>query len=102
MKIRSVSAALLIATALAAPLAGAAAASASTQYGAAPAAAERHALSPLPPDWYWSARYDTMAACDAAFEDAAQNGGYTGLAPCRWYAGDRHRLPGYYFLIYIP
>ncbi|MEV0389412.1 hypothetical protein [Nonomuraea sp. NPDC050643] len=107
MKIRSLSAAALLATALgAAILAGAAPTSASAtvndQAGVTSASAGRHALSPLPPDWYWSGRYETMDACDVGFQDAAENGQFTGLGPCRWDGGDRYRLAGYYFLMYIP
>ncbi|SEH00912.1 hypothetical protein SAMN05444920_118101 [Nonomuraea solani] len=105
MKVRKLSAAALLTTALGATiLAGAApaSASASDQAGATSAPAERYALSPLPPDWYWSLRYETMDACRVGFQDAAENGQYTGLATCRWYEGDRHRQAGYYFLIYIP
>ncbi|NRQ32802.1 hypothetical protein HII36_13265 [Nonomuraea sp. NN258] len=98
MKIRSLPAAALLATALgAAVLAGAVPAA-----GAATVPAGAHALSPLPPDWYWSSHYATLADCRAAFTDEAQNGQYTGLAPCRWYNGDRYRPAGYYFLYYIP
>ncbi|MGW0481781.1 hypothetical protein [Nonomuraea sp. NPDC003214] len=101
MKIRSLSGAALVAAALgAAVLAGAAPASASAAE-TTPASAGGHALAPVPPDWYWSSRYDTLAACEVAFEDAAMNGQYTGLAPCRWYQ-DRYRAAGYYFLMYIP
>jgi hypothetical protein len=107
VKIRSLSAAALLATALGATvLAGAAPTSASAsvngQTGATSASAERHVLAPLPPDWYYSGRYETMAACQVGFQDAAENGEFTGLGPCRWYAGDRYRPAGYYFLMYIP
>ncbi|MFG1687120.1 hypothetical protein ACGFNP_43660 [Nonomuraea sp. NPDC049269] len=94
MKIRDLSAAALLATALGATvLAGAAPASAS---------AARHVLAPLPPDWYYSSHYTTMDDCEVGLLDAAENGQYTGLASCRWYEGDRYRQAGYYFLIYIP
>jgi hypothetical protein len=105
VKVRTLSTAALLATALGVIiLAGAAPTSAAVheQTGVTSASAERHALAPLPPDWYYSDRYDTMDACRVGFQDAAENGQYTGLATCRWYAGDRYRPAGYYFLIFIP
>ncbi|WP_158578635.1 hypothetical protein [Spongiactinospora rosea] len=99
MKIRHLPAAALLATALGATaLAGAAPASASITHQTSATSA----LAPLPPDWYYSGRYETMADCRIGFQDAAENGEFTGLAGCRYYAGDRYRRAGYYFLMYIP
>ncbi|MFF4989297.1 hypothetical protein ACFY19_19055 [Streptosporangium saharense] len=105
MKIRRLPAAALLAAALGTvALAGAVPASASVtgQTGAASASAESRAFSPLPPDTYWSLRYETREACWVGYQDAAENGEFTGLGPCRWYGGDRQNQAGWYFTIYIP
>ncbi|WP_133061770.1 hypothetical protein [Streptosporangium minutum] len=54
------------------------------------------------PDWYLQGPYQTLAACDLAYEDAAQNGQYTGLAYCHWFRGGGPYLPGFYYEVYIP
>ncbi|MFC3983220.1 hypothetical protein [Streptosporangium jomthongense] len=103
MKIRRLPAALLATALGAAVLAGAASASASVNYQTASAgSAGSHAFAPLPPDWYWSKWYATMDDCRAGWQDAAEHGDFTGLAGCRYYAGDQYRRAGFYFLIYIP
>ncbi|MEV8638821.1 hypothetical protein AB0395_44915 [Streptosporangium sp. NPDC051023] len=101
MKIRRLSAALLATALGAAVLSGAASASASASVHQAGASAQSHAFSPLPPDWYWSRRYETMAACRVGFQDAYEHGDFTGLGACRRYE-DQYRPLGYYFTIYIP
>ncbi|MFF4415740.1 hypothetical protein ACFYY8_24700 [Streptosporangium sp. NPDC001559] len=103
MKICRLPAALLATALGAAVLAGAASASASVNHQTASVrSAESAAFAPLPPDWYWSKRYETMDACRAGWQDAAEHGDFTGLRGCRYYAGDQYRQAGYYFLIYIP
>ncbi|WP_158558296.1 hypothetical protein [Spongiactinospora gelatinilytica] len=83
-------------------LAGAEPASASAPASITQQTSTTSALAPLPPNWYYSSRYETLAACHAGLQDAAQNGEFTGLAPCRYYPGDQHRQAGWYFLMYIP
>ncbi|MEU1879104.1 hypothetical protein ABZ470_17470 [Streptosporangium sp. NPDC020072] len=104
MKIRRLPAALLAAALGTAVLVGAGSASASVGYQTGVSAESRafSAFAPLPPNWYWSSRYETSEACWAGYRDAAENGDFTGLGGCRWDSGDRYRQAGYYFLKYIP
>jgi hypothetical protein len=67
---------------------------------AAPAAASAGQL--LPVDWYRVGPYSTLEYCRVALADAAANGEYTGLGPCRWYAASPLWPAGYYFAVYIP
>ncbi|WP_158578636.1 hypothetical protein [Spongiactinospora rosea] len=99
MKIRYLSAAALLATTLGtAALATAAPASATITHQTSATTA----LAPIPPNYYYSRRYETLAACYAGLRDAAENGDFTGLAPCRYYPGDQYRQAGWYYLMYIP
>jgi hypothetical protein len=54
------------------------------------------------PDWYLQGPYQTLAACDLAYEDAAQNGQYTALVYCHWFRGGGPYMPGFYYEVYIP
>ncbi|MER7361706.1 hypothetical protein [Nonomuraea wenchangensis] len=54
------------------------------------------------PDWYLQGPYATLADCEVAFQDAAQNGQYTGLVGCHWFRGGGVFRPGYYYEVYIP
>ena len=54
------------------------------------------------PDWYLQGPYQTMADCDLAFDDAALNGQYTGLAYCHWFRGGGPYPAGFYYEVYIP
>ncbi|MEV4380514.1 hypothetical protein, partial [Streptosporangium sp. NPDC049644] len=78
-------------------LAGTAPAFAATQTGAAVTAGGWPTR-----DWYRQGPYQTLAACDLAFEDAAQSGLYTGLVGCYWVSGSGPYLAGFYYEVYIP
>ncbi|RSN09205.1 hypothetical protein DMB42_17980 [Nonomuraea sp. WAC 01424] len=97
MKISRLHSVLLAAALSASVLAGVAPAFAATQSSASVAGAGWPT-----PDWYLQGPYQTLAACDAAYEDAAQNGQYTGLVYCHWFRGGGPYLPGFYYEVYIP
>ncbi|GGQ15810.1 hypothetical protein [Streptosporangium pseudovulgare] len=97
MRIPRLRSAVLAVTLGAGLLAGAAPALAATQTGAAVAAGGWPTR-----DWYLQGPYPTMAACDLAYEDAAQNGQYTGLLYCHWFRGGGPYMPGFYYEVYIP
>ncbi|MET8984683.1 hypothetical protein ABZW49_04480 [Nonomuraea wenchangensis] len=46
--------------------------------------------------------YPTLADCDLAFQDAAQNGQYTAVLYCHWFRGGGPYPPGFYYEVYIP
>ncbi|MER5326154.1 hypothetical protein ABZV14_39925 [Streptosporangium canum] len=97
MKIRRLHSAVLAVALGASVLASTAPAFAATQTSAAVAAGTWPT-----PDWYLQGPYQTLAACDLAYEDAAQNGQYTGLAYCHWFRGGGPYLAGFYYEVYIP
>ncbi|MFG1963554.1 hypothetical protein [Nonomuraea sp. NPDC049028] len=97
MKIRRLHSAVLAVALGASVLASAAPVSAATQISAAVGAAGWPT-----PDWYLQGPYQTMADCDLAFQDAAQNGQYTGLAYCHWFRGGGPYPAGFYYEVYIP
>ncbi|WP_329083996.1 MULTISPECIES: hypothetical protein [unclassified Streptosporangium] len=97
MKIRRLHSAVLAMALGAGVLAGTAPAFAATQTSAAVAAGMWPAQ-----DWYLQGPYQTLAACDLAYEDAAQTGYYTGLVYCHWFRGGGPWLPGFYYEVYIP
>ncbi|MCG5220163.1 hypothetical protein [Streptosporangium sp. KLBMP 9127] len=85
-------------------LAGAAPASAATQTSATAATQTSATVAAGWPtrDWYLQGPYQTLAACDLAYEDAAQNGQYTALLYCHWFRGGGPYLAGFYYEVYIP
>jgi hypothetical protein len=96
MRIRRVRAAAVLVVAL-----GVGALTGAAPAVAAPAAAAE-ARPLLPPDWYRVGHFATLAECRVAWQDAAQNGQYTGIGACYWYNGDRNWPAAYYFNVYIP
>ncbi|MER6580797.1 hypothetical protein [Nonomuraea sp. NPDC001023] len=80
-------------------LAGTAPASATTS---ATATARTGAAGWPAPDWYLRGPYQTLADCDAGFDNAADSGLYTALAGCHWFRGGGLWAPGYYFEVYLP
>ncbi|GAA0918417.1 hypothetical protein [Nonomuraea longicatena] len=97
MKIRRLHSAVLAMALGAGVLAGAAPAVATVQTGAPVATSGWPA-----PDWYRQGPHATLAACDLAFDEAANSGLYSGLAGCYWVSGGGHFRPGYYYEVYIP
>ncbi|MEU4510851.1 hypothetical protein AB0G05_15260 [Nonomuraea wenchangensis] len=97
MKVRRLPSAVLAVALGASLLAGAAPAFAGTQTSTAVAGAGWPT-----PDWYLQGPYSTLADCEIAFEDAAQNGQYTALVGCHWFRGGGVWRAGYYYEVYIP
>ncbi|MEU6723482.1 hypothetical protein ABZ917_07205 [Nonomuraea wenchangensis] len=97
MKVRRLPSAVLAAALGASVLIGAAPAFAGTQASAAVATGGWPT-----PDWYLQGPYQTLADCEIAFQDAAQNGQYTALVGCHWFRGGGVWRAGYYYEVYIP
>ncbi|MFF3437349.1 hypothetical protein [Streptosporangium sp. NPDC002721] len=97
MRIRRSHSAVLALALGAGVLAGAAPALAATQTGAAVAVASWPTR-----DWYLQGPYQTLSECDVAFQDAAQNGQYTGVLYCHWFRGGGPYPAGFYYEVYIP
>ncbi|MFF0771780.1 hypothetical protein ACFYUK_23040 [Nonomuraea wenchangensis] len=99
MKVRRLQSAVLAVALGAGVLAGAAPAFAAAQTGTATVGS---AGGWPARDWYLQGPYPTLADCDVAFQDAAQNGQYTAVLYCHWFRGGGPYPPGFYYEVYIP